>query len=51
MGIVLGHPLGQVLKLEPMGKDQIVPLGGVSTERFVLFRRRSGFDVADMDFE
>ena len=45
------HPLGRVLELEPVGEDQVVPLGGVGPERLVLLGGSPGLDVADRQAE
>ena len=45
---ILGrHPLGGVLKLEAVGEDQVVALGGIGPERLVLLGWCPGLDVAD----
>ena len=45
------HPLGGVLKLEAVGEDEVVALGGVGPECLSLLGWCAGFDMADLDAE
>ena len=39
----------QEFKLEAVGQDEVVALGGVGSKRLGLLGRCPGFDVADLD--
>ena len=45
------NPLSCILKLEAVGKDQVIALSGIGTECFGLFGWGSRFDMADMNPE
>src|SRR5918994_5234092 len=50
-GVIAGDPLGGILKLEPVGEDQVVALGRIGSESLTLLRGGARLDVAGLDSE
>jgi hypothetical protein len=49
MGVLGRHPFGSPLELEPVSKNEVIPLGSIGPKCLFLLGRRSGLNLADLD--